>query len=171
MDSETSPWPALSAFCPRCGAAEIAGGDGPFPLCARCGFSRRRFPLVGVAVVVRDDAGRVLLGRRAHGAWAGLWCIPCGAVEWDEHVRDAAERELLEETGLQLRTREVIAVHSNFHQPERHSVGIWFAGEVMGGRLHPGDGENSELAYFDPASPPNLAFPTDALVLAQLAVG
>jgi ADP-ribose pyrophosphatase YjhB (NUDIX family) len=122
-----------------------------------------------VAIVVRDLEGRVLMGRRAYGTWAGLWCIPCGAVEWDEHVRGAAEREFLEETGLEVRTGQVIAVHSNFHQPERHSVGIWFAGEVVGGELGPGDGELTETAYFDPASPPELAFPTDALVLAQLA--
>lgn len=168
MSAPDSPWPALSAFCPRCGEAEIAGGGGPSPVCARCGFSRRRFRLVGVAVVVRDEAGRVLMGRRAHGPWTGLWCIPCGAVEWDEHVRDAAEREFLEETGLQVKTGAVLAVHSNFHQPERHSVGIWFAGEVVGGELAPVDGENSELAYFDPGDPPPLAFPTDALVLEQL---
>ena len=31
------------------------------------------------------------------------------------------------------------------------------------------DGELVEVGYFDPASPPELAFPTDALVLAQLA--
>ncbi len=171
MAGEPSPWPALSAFCPRCGTAGIAERDGPFPRCAQCGFSRRRFPLVGVAVVVRDEAGRVLLGRRAHGTWAGLWCIPCGAVEWGEHVRDAAERELLEETGLRVRTGEVIAVHSNFHQPERHSVGIWFAGTLLGGELYPVDGENSELGWFDPGSPPALAFPTDALVLEGLVAG
>lgn len=169
MVDHASPWPALSAFCPRCGTAEIAARDGPFPVCAGCGFSRRRFPLVGVAIVIRDETGRVLLGRRAYGVWAGLWCIPCGAVEWHEHVRAAAEREFLEETGLQVRAGAVIAVHSNFHQPERHSVGIWFAGDVVGGELGPGDGELTAVRWFDPAEPPELAFPTDALVLQQLA--
>ena len=169
MGNESSPWPALSAFCPRCGEAEIARPEGPFPVCAACGFSRRRFPLVGVAVVIRDEEGRVLLGRRAYGTWPGLWCIPCGAVEWDEHVREAAEREFLEETGIEVRTGDVVAVHSNFHQPEKHSVGIWFAGEVVGGELERGDGELMEADWFDPAEPPELAFPTDALVLKQLA--
>jgi 8-oxo-dGTP diphosphatase len=171
MAHEGSPWPAVSAFCPRCGAEEIIRRDGPFPACASCGFPRRRFPMVGVAVVIRDEEGRVLLGRRAYGTWAGLWCIPCGAVEWDEHVREAAEREFLEETGIEVRTGDVVAVHSNFHQPERHSVGIWFAGEVVGGELGPGDGELTETGWFEPGSPPELAFPTDALVLEQLARG
>ena len=131
-------------------------------------MSAKRRPSVGVAIVVRDDLGRVLLGKRAVGWGAGEWCIPCGSLEWGEDVRAAAERELLEETGLRARAGEVVAVHSNFHDPERLTVGIWFAGEDVAGEPVPADGELSEVGYFDPAEPPPLAFPTDALVLAQL---
>ena len=131
----------------------------------------RRYPGVGVAVIVRDDAGRVLMGRRAQGKYAGLWCIPCGRLEWGEDVRDAAKREFREETGLEVELAGVAAVHSNFHDRERQTVGVWFDGRVIGGHLHPADGELSELGYFDPAEPPPLAFPTDALVLGELASG
>ncbi len=109
------------------------------------------------------------MGRRAQGAYAGLWCIPCGRLEWNEDVRAGAIRELLEETGLEVTADDIVAVHSNFHRTDDHSVGIWFAGQITGGHLHPADGELTDLAYVDPASPPPLAFPTDALVLAQLA--
>ena len=132
-------------------------------------MSARRRPSVGVAIVVRDELGRVLLGKRAVGWGVGEWCIPCGSLEWGEEVRAAAERELLEETGLRARAGEVVAVHSNFHEPERLTVGIWFAGDDVEGAPFPADGELSEIGYFDPAEPPPLAFPTDALVLAQLA--
>lgn len=132
-------------------------------------MSARRRPTVGVAIVLRDDAGRVLLGKRAVGWGAGEWCIPCGSLEWGEDVRAAAARELLEETGIRARAGKVVAVHSNFHDPERLTVGIWFAGEDAQGEPVPADGELSEVGYFDPAEPPPLAFPTDALVLAQLA--
>jgi 8-oxo-dGTP diphosphatase len=162
---------ARGGFCPDCGRPLTAdAGAGRRPRCA-CGFVRYRNPIVGVAVVVRDGSGGVLLGQRAKGDYAGLWCIPCGYVEWDEDVRDAARREFHEETGLLVEPGEVVAVHSNFHNPGQHTVGIWFAGTAAGGRLHPQDGELSALAYFDPAAPPPLAFPTDALVLAQLAGG
>ena len=132
-------------------------------------MSARRRPSAGVAIVVRDGDGRVLLGRRAVGWGAGAWCIPCGSVEWGEDVRAAAERELLEETGVRARAGEPIAVHSNFHDPGRLTVGIWFAAEDARGEPFPADGELSATAYFDPADPPPLAFPTDALVLAELA--
>ncbi|MFN0096831.1 MAG: NUDIX domain-containing protein [Dehalococcoidia bacterium] len=111
----------------------------------------------------------MLLGRRAKGAYAGLWCIPCGYVEWGEEVRACAEREFEEETGLVVRAGEVEAVHSNFHNAAQLTVGIWFEGSILGGELHPKDGELDDLRYVDPAAPPPLAFPTDAVVLADIA--
>lgn len=155
-------------FCPRCGGA-WEPGTGSSGRCAACGWSFRLYPGVGVAVVLRDAGGRVLLGRRAGGRRAGLWCIPCGRVEWGEDVRAAARREFAEETGLEVELLGVYEVHSNFHDPDRLTVGIWFTGRVVGGDLYPRDGELSELEWFDPAEPPPLAFPTDALVLERLA--
>lgn len=139
------------------------------PVCNSCGRTVHGGPVAGVAVIIMDDEGRVLLGRRARGRYAGAWCIPCGYVEWGEEVRTAAKREFAEETGLEVDVGPVAAVHSNFHDPERLTVGIWFWGRVTGGALAPKDGELSEVRYFDPASPPTLAFPTDGLVLAMLA--
>ncbi len=159
-------------YCPQCGTP-LQHGEGPEgrPHCTRCGYIRYRNPAVGVAVVLQDAQGRVLMGRRASGEYAGLWCIPCGYVEWSEEIRTAGAREFCEETGIEVELGEIVAVHSNFHNPKLHTVGVWFRGRAVGGALHPVDGEFSELAYRDPASPPPLAFPTDALVLAQLASG
>lgn len=113
----------------------------------------------------------MLLGRRAKGEYAGLWCIPCGYVEWDEDARAGAEREFTEETGLRVRAGRPLAVYSNFHNNRQHTVGIWFEGEELGGEPAPRDGELDALEWCDPAAPPRLAFPTDALVLAELAGG
>lgn len=158
-------------YCPECGheLGAAAGDQHNRPRCDNCGFVRYRNPAAGVAVVVRNERGEVLMGKRASGRYAGLWCIPCGYVEWDEDIRDAAVREFAEETGLTVETGRVVAVHSNFHNPQQHTVGTWFEGNVLGGELHPVDGELSELAYVAPSSPPPLAFPTDAFVLEQLA--
>jgi len=158
-------------YCPRCGSllATRPSGGRERPACPSCGFVHYRNPAVGVAVIVRDGAGSVLMGRRATGEYAGLWCIPCGYVEWDEPVRDAAVREFREETGLTVQLTGIAAVHSNFHNPAQHTVGVWFHGAILDGDPHPADGEFDLLAYHDPASPPPLAFPTDALVLRDLA--
>ncbi len=154
-------------YCSDCGTRLDDGGQAP---CTVCGHSQTRYPLVGVAVIVRDEHGRVLLGRRAQGRYAGFWCIPCGKLEWGEEVRAGALRELEEETGLRAEVTGVAAVHSNFHRQDDLSVGIWFFGRVTGGDLHCADGELTELGYFDPAGPPPLAYPTDAIVLQDLAI-
>jgi ADP-ribose pyrophosphatase YjhB (NUDIX family) len=135
--------------------------------CPSCDFIFWQNPVVGVAVIVMD-ADCIVLGRRARGVYQGAWCIPCGYVEYDEDVRQAAQREFQEETGLRVEVGEVYAVHSNFHNPAMHSVGIWFRGAVLDGTLHPAD-DLAEVAYIPLRQvPDNLAFPTDRLVLAQL---
>jgi ADP-ribose pyrophosphatase YjhB (NUDIX family) len=156
-------------YCPFCATAlrneHAAGRDRP--ACPECGFIQYRNPVVGVAVIVQNGK-RVLLGQR-NGSYAGKWCIPCGYVEWEEDIRDAARREFLEETGLSIRLGDVVAVHSNFHNPRLHTVGIWYRGEVIGGRLSASD-DLARVQYFELENlPDNLAFPTDRKVLDLLA--
>ncbi|MEZ5236404.1 MAG: NUDIX domain-containing protein [Acidimicrobiia bacterium] len=168
-DLHLVPGPADARHCRRCGGALGAQrrGDRWRPVCGACGSITFHNPAVGVAVVLRDDDGRVLLGRRS-GSYAGQWCIPCGYVEWDEEVHEAAVREFLEETGLEVALGRVLAVHSNVHNAAQHTVGIWFAGTAVGGRLEAAD-DLDAVGWFNPAEPPELAFPTDRLVLDQLA--
>ena len=157
-------------FCPRCGArleTELRQGHERL-VCQGCGFTLSPKPAVGVGVILLDDQ-RVLLGRRSRGrTYKGTWCVPCGYVEWGEEVRDAARRELLEETGLHVEVGSVYAVHSNFHNPNALTVGIWFRGTVIGGTLQAGD-DLDMVDYFPLDSLPEpLSFPTDLLVLEQL---
>ena len=59
-------------------------------------------PVAAVSVcVVRN--GLVLLAKRANARAHGLWSLPGGHVEIGEPVRDAALRELREETGVEAR--------------------------------------------------------------------
>jgi 8-oxo-dGTP diphosphatase len=154
-------------FCPKCGGYlryELIDDRNRLQ-CQSCHYIMYENPVVWVAAIVLQE-GKILLGQR-NTSYAGLWCIPCGYVEWDEDVHNAARREFLEETGLSIQIERVFTVESNFHNPDVHTVGIWFLATVSDGVLQPGD-DISLLAYFALDKLPPLAFPTDYVVIEKL---
>ena len=157
-------------FCYRCGGKleKIMRGKAERLQCPKCATVSYENPIVGVAGIMLNEQGEILLVRRASGIdYAGLWCIPCGYVEYDEDVRAAVAREVKEETGLAIVPGEVFAVHSNFHNPRQHTVGIWFCAKITGGDLQAGD-DADQADWFSLDNIPPLAFPTDKLVLDKI---
>ncbi|SCZ82117.1 nucleotide triphosphate diphosphatase NUDT15 [Acidaminobacter hydrogenoformans] len=157
-------------FCPKCGGALSIEEtmDINKPKCTKCSFIFFQNPAVGVAAILIRDR-KVLMGRRT-GSYKGLWCIPCGYVEYTEDVREALIREMKEETGLDFDLREVFAVHSNFHNPNQHTVGLWFLAEAEGAPMPMDDLDQVRFFSWEEINTPEivLAFPTDALVLKKL---
>ena len=78
-------------------------------------------PIVGVGVLVKR-ADRVLLVRRRFDPGRGKWSIPGGLVELGETVRDAALREVYEETGLNVRLDRLLGVVDYIERDERGRV-------------------------------------------------
>ncbi|GAA2331355.1 nucleotide triphosphate diphosphatase NUDT15 [Dactylosporangium salmoneum] len=90
-------------------------------------------PRVGVGVfVVRD--GQFLMGRRRGAHGAGTWSVPGGHLEYGESFEDAAAREVVEETGLEVGGLRVAAVTNDVFAAEgRHYVTVWMVGECPDG--------------------------------------
>ena len=129
--------------------------------------------VIATQLVVRNARGQVLMVQRsAHQFGAGKWCFPCGYVEWREDIRSAAAREAREEAGVEVTIGDPVHVETNLHQPEKPTVGIWFAATLVDPHALPVAGDDAVgVGWFDPTDPPPLAFPSDAALLAKLARG
>ena len=111
-------------------------------------------PVVGVAVVGRDAAGRVLLIRRAD---TGGWAIPGGTLEWGETLRSTAVRELAEEAGATVtKLGRVTGVYSRpDRDPRFHGVSVIVLAEVDADLRGPKNAlEIREARFFEVADLP-----------------
>lgn len=114
---------------------------------------------LGVAVVLRDERGWILLERRSD---CQLWGLPGGRIEPGESIREAAAREIKEETGLQIEVGVLIGAYSNpsggrilrYSDGVVHSIDILLEGVVTGGTLRPSE-ESECLQFFDPSDLPH----------------
>lgn len=80
-------------------------------------------PLVGVGGVVIEK-GRALLIRRASEPLRGEWSIPGGMLELGETLEEGVARELLEETGLEVRVLDLIEVFDRIvYKPNADAAG------------------------------------------------
>lgn len=77
-----------------------------------------------VVAIAPDETGRdhVLLIRRGWEPFEGYWALPGGHVDTDEHTRDAAVRELAEETGVSVHEGDLIELGA-WHAPGRDPRG------------------------------------------------
>jgi ADP-ribose pyrophosphatase YjhB (NUDIX family) len=117
----------------------------------------------GVAAIVHDGDGRILLQRRSDN---GRWGLPGGSVEIGESVREAILREVHEETGLTVEVERLIGVYSDpTLQVVRykngdvvHYISTLLECRILGGSLRTCE-ESLDLRFFDPAGLPDDLLP------------
>lgn len=146
------------AFCTACGGRlewrEAFGRTRP--VCAACGRVQFQDPKVAAAAfVVRD--GELLLVRRVNEPELGKWSLPAGFVDGDEDPKLAAEREVLEETGLEIEATRLLDVIHQHVEGEGASIVIVYQGKLKGGTLVARDDVDAS-AFFPLDRLPQLAF-------------
>lgn len=85
---------------------------------------QREYPLqprVAVGVVIVKNS-TVLLVRRGNEPSKGLWSVPGGLIELGETVEEAAQREVKEETGIDIRIERLLDVASNIVRDDQDKI-------------------------------------------------
>lgn len=88
--------------------------------------------------------GAVLLVKRGRAPYAGEWAIPGGKLKWGESLKQGAEREILEETGITIEAGELIyqfehIVPGEHDLPDYHYVVLDLEGKYCSGTPHAAD--------------------------------
>jgi 8-oxo-dGTP diphosphatase len=134
--------------CPRC--ASPLENDGARASCSSCGFVAYANSAPTVSALVLDDEGRVLLARRAHDPDAGLWDVLGGFLDEGEHPLDGLQRELREETGLEVEPGPFLGVYLDHYGegPGAESVlNLVYEARIRSGEPSPAD-DVAELEWF-----------------------
>ncbi|MCC6484124.1 MAG: NUDIX hydrolase [Armatimonadetes bacterium] len=111
----------------------------------------KRSPEVGVGAVILRGR-EVLLVKRGHAPGKGLWSVPGGHLELNERLRECAQREAREETGLVVKAERLAGI-SEVIVPEEdgnegfHFVLVDFFCRVISGELRP-SGDADEVRWW-----------------------
>ncbi len=138
-------------YCPKCGADFIRKELGKFERqsCDKCGFVNYLNPSPGITIIIRSPDGKILIGKRSKNArYGNKWCLPGGYIEYEESFIETVHREVLEETGLEIRIEGIVNVVSNHLDDLHHTIVIVLIGNVFGGHQRPGD-DLTELKWID----------------------
>jgi len=138
----------MSHYCYQCGnELEVRLVDHrEREVCSKCGWVHYLQLKVGAAVLIEQD-GKLLLLQRAHEPWVGSWMIPAGYVEADEDPKDAAKREVLEETGLDVELSDLVKTYYFNDDPRGNGVAFCYTASIISGKINIHN-EATDLRYF-----------------------
>ncbi|MFH6769551.1 NUDIX hydrolase [Gaetbulibacter aquiaggeris] len=92
-------------------------------------------PKVGIGVMVIKDS-KILLGKRKNAHGEGTWSYPGGHLEFGESWEACSKREVMEETGIQIKNLHFGMVTNDvFKKEQKHYITIFIVAEFAAGDL------------------------------------
>ena len=109
---------------------------------------------VGIGAMVRNEKGEILFLKRTEKCRneAGKWNFPGGGLEFGETQDEAVKREVLEETGLEVKIVRILKIIDHIIEEEgQHWFNPIYETKVVGGNLENMEPHKcSEIKWFSP---------------------
>ena len=112
---------------------------------------RKKAVRTAVVAIVKNDAGHVLLTKRAIPPYRGKWVMPGGKIDMGEPITAALKREVFEEVGLDVHVEGLVDIYEIVPGSEHreHYVILYYLASPKGGEVNPNAGEIEEIVWAD----------------------
>lgn len=166
----SSNWEDRATYCIVCGArlAERTVFGAQRKACTACDYVQFRSPACAAAAVVCRGREIVLI-QRGIEPFRGHWGLPGGFQDYWEAPEEAARREVLEETGLQIEISRTLGVYYTEDDPRKRSNVVIYLAHAVAGTLCPADDAADARFFALDALPEKIAFQNNVTVLRELA--
>lgn len=137
--------------------------------CPSCKFVVYHHSNPCVGAIILDDAGRVLLGKRAVDPFQGDWNVIGGFLAYGEDPLAGLRREVVEEVGVRCVVEEFVAALADTYGPNGVALlNLYYKVRLLSENIKAQD-DVAELRWFPlDAVPENLAFESDRKALRML---
>lgn len=141
-------------FCSNCGSANLKytmplGDDVQRNVCQSCLTVHYTNPKIIAGCLIYKN-NEVLLAKRNIEPRYNLWNLPCGFMELNESLTEAAIRETLEETEASVKIESLFCTYSI---PTKGQVYVIFLAKMLDGHFATTK-ESSAVAFFDEENVP-----------------
>lgn len=113
-------------------------------------------PLVSIDLILRNERGDVLLGRRANRPAQGMWFVPGGRIRKNERVNDALQRISERELGVTITEAKLLGVFDHIYPDNflgtpdvnTHYVVLGMTAALSGDLAFTADDQHEELRWW-----------------------
>ena len=136
-------WDRTHQFCGRCGTPTVTKDDEMAKICPECGFiSFTRLSPAVITAIVKD--GKLLMAK--HSRIPGdMYGLIAGFVEAGETLKEAVQREIMEEVGLKVKNIEYFGSQP---WPFPNSLMVGFTAEYESGNIQVDGNEITDAHWF-----------------------
>ena len=139
-------------YCPQCGSKDIEtlmGGRKWY--CPKCGFDLYNNVASAVGLIIENERGEILFEKRAKEPRKGFLTLPGGFTNADETAEEAAQRECMEEAGVEPKEIKYLCSFPNNYEYKTvkyKTCDIFFTASLPDGfLLKPQEGEVVEFTW------------------------